>query len=171
MFESLSDRLNDTFGRLGRKGRLTEADVDEAMREVRRALLEADVNFKVVKDFVAAVRELRAKPGGELQVVGSLSLARLLLDQDLVDELTLLTFPVVVEGQLVELEVTVGDDDLDRSMGFPEAPDERAPTGTDDEGEPDFPSYCRWSEADGSAGGIVVQSAQGIQDGPAGHRA
>ncbi len=57
MFESLSDRLTETFGRLGRKGRLTEQDVDEAMREVRRALLEADVNFKVVKEFVAAVRE------------------------------------------------------------------------------------------------------------------
>jgi signal recognition particle subunit SRP54 len=57
MFESLSDRLNETFGKLSRKGRLTEQDVDEAMREVRRALLEADVNFKVVKDFVAAVRE------------------------------------------------------------------------------------------------------------------
>jgi signal recognition particle subunit SRP54 len=57
MFESLSDRLNETFGRLSRKGRLTENDVDEAMREVRRALLEADVNFKVTKDFVAAVRE------------------------------------------------------------------------------------------------------------------
>lgn len=56
MFESLSDRLNETFGRLSRKGRLTETDVDEAMREVRRALLEADVNFRVVKDFVAAVR-------------------------------------------------------------------------------------------------------------------
>ncbi|MDQ3540192.1 MAG: signal recognition particle receptor subunit alpha, partial [Chloroflexota bacterium] len=52
MFETLSDRLNETFGRLGRKGRLTEKDVDDAMREVRRALLEADVNFKVVKDFV-----------------------------------------------------------------------------------------------------------------------
>ena len=57
MFEALSDRLTETLGRLGRKGRLTEADVDEAMREVRRALLEADVNFRVVKDFVAAVRE------------------------------------------------------------------------------------------------------------------
>ncbi len=57
MFETLSDRLNETFGRLGRKGRLTEKDVDDAMREVRRALLEADVNFKVVKDFVAVVRE------------------------------------------------------------------------------------------------------------------
>ncbi len=57
MFETLSDRLNETFGKLNRKSRLTEADVDVAMREVRRALLEADVNFKVVKDFVAAVRE------------------------------------------------------------------------------------------------------------------
>jgi signal recognition particle subunit SRP54 len=57
MFESLSDRLTETLGRLSRKGRLTEADVDDAMKEVRRALLEADVNFRVVKDFVAAVRE------------------------------------------------------------------------------------------------------------------
>ncbi|MCC6315527.1 MAG: signal recognition particle protein [Thermomicrobiales bacterium] len=57
MFESLTDRLNETFAKLGRKGRLTEQDVDDAMREVRRALLEADVNFKVAKDFVAAVRE------------------------------------------------------------------------------------------------------------------
>ncbi|MCC2690214.1 MAG: ffh [Rhizobiaceae bacterium] len=57
MFETLSDRLNETFGKLGRKGRLTEKDVDEAMRDVRRALLEADVNFKVVKEFVANVKE------------------------------------------------------------------------------------------------------------------
>src|SRR5918997_6276939 len=57
MFETLTDRLNETFARLGRKGRLTEQDVDDVMREVRRALLEADVNFKVAKDFVAAVRE------------------------------------------------------------------------------------------------------------------
>ena len=57
MFESLSDRLTETLGKLSRKGRLTEADVDDAMKEVRRALLEADVNFRVVKDFVAAVRE------------------------------------------------------------------------------------------------------------------
>jgi signal recognition particle subunit SRP54 len=57
MFESLSDRLTETLGKLSRKGRLAEADVDDAMKEVRRALLEADVNFRVVKDFVAAVRE------------------------------------------------------------------------------------------------------------------
>ncbi len=57
MFETLSDRLNETFGKLGKKGRLTEKDVDDAMRDVRRALLEADVNFKVVKSFVANVKE------------------------------------------------------------------------------------------------------------------
>lgn len=57
MFESLSDRLQSVFARLSSKGRLGEEDVDEALKEVRRALLEADVNFKVVKDFVARVRE------------------------------------------------------------------------------------------------------------------
>ncbi len=57
MFETLSDRLNETFGKLGGRGKLTEGDIDTAMRDVRRALLEADVNFKVTKDFVAAVKE------------------------------------------------------------------------------------------------------------------
>src|SRR5437868_5316771 len=57
MFETLSDRLNAAFTRLSGKGRLDEADIDEAMKEVRRALLEADVNFKVVKSCVDKVRE------------------------------------------------------------------------------------------------------------------
>ncbi|HMA34150.1 MAG TPA: signal recognition particle protein [Chloroflexia bacterium] len=57
MFETLSDRLQAAFQRLSAKGRLEETDVDEAMKEVRRALLESDVNFKVVKDFIARVRE------------------------------------------------------------------------------------------------------------------
>jgi signal recognition particle subunit SRP54 len=57
MFESLSDKLNAVFGRLGRKGKLTEEDVDAALREVRMALLEADVNFKVVRSFVGGIRE------------------------------------------------------------------------------------------------------------------
>ncbi|MBP1706492.1 MAG: signal recognition particle subunit (srp54), partial [Chloroflexi bacterium] len=57
MFESLSEKLGKIFSRLGNKGKLTEKDVDEAMREVRLALLEADVNFRVVKEFVAKVRE------------------------------------------------------------------------------------------------------------------
>jgi len=57
VFDTLSDRLRATLGTLTGRGRISEADVDAAMREVRLALLEADVNFKVVKDFVARVRE------------------------------------------------------------------------------------------------------------------
>ena len=57
MFDQLSDRLRDALERLTGRGRVTEADVDAAMRDVRLALLEADVNFRVVKDFVARVRE------------------------------------------------------------------------------------------------------------------
>ena len=57
MFDTLSERLRRTLGTLTGRGRISEADVDAAMREVRLALLEADVNFKVVKDFVGRVRE------------------------------------------------------------------------------------------------------------------
>ena len=57
MFENLSDRLQGAFAKLTGKGRLSEKDVDQAMREIRLALLEADVNYKVVKDFVARVKE------------------------------------------------------------------------------------------------------------------
>ncbi|MEJ7754098.1 MAG: signal recognition particle protein [Candidatus Limnocylindrales bacterium] len=57
MFDALSDRLRDALGKLTGRGRITEADVEVAMREVRLALLEADVNYRVVKDFVARVRE------------------------------------------------------------------------------------------------------------------
>ena len=56
-FESLSDRLAGVFKKLRGKGKLTEADVKAAMREVRMALLEADVNFKVAKDFCNEVTE------------------------------------------------------------------------------------------------------------------
>ncbi len=56
-FESLSDKLQNVFKNLRSKGRLTEADVKEAMKEVKRALLEADVNFKVVKQFINSVSE------------------------------------------------------------------------------------------------------------------
>jgi signal recognition particle subunit SRP54 len=57
MFDALADRLQETFTRLRGHGRLSEAQVDAALREVRLALLEADVNFRVVKDFVGRVRE------------------------------------------------------------------------------------------------------------------
>lgn len=57
MFENLTQRLDEVFKGLRRRGKLSESDVDAAMREVRLALLEADVNYGVVKDFVARVRE------------------------------------------------------------------------------------------------------------------
>ena len=69
MFDALSERLRKTLGSLTGRGRVSEADVDAAMREVRLALLEADVNFKVVKDFIARVRERAA--GAE--ILGSLT--------------------------------------------------------------------------------------------------
>lgn len=52
IFEGLSDKLQGAFSKLKSKGKLTEVDVKNAMREVKLALLEADVNFKVVKDFI-----------------------------------------------------------------------------------------------------------------------
>ncbi len=57
MLEALSDKLSGVFQKLGSHGTITEKDLDEAMREVRIALLEADVNFKVVRQFIASVRE------------------------------------------------------------------------------------------------------------------
>ena len=57
MFENLTDKLTGIFQRLTNKGRLTEKDIDEALGQVRRSLLEADVNFRVARDFVAAVKE------------------------------------------------------------------------------------------------------------------
>ncbi len=69
MFDSLSERLRRTLSDLTGRGRVSEADVDAAMREIRLSLLEADVNFRVVKDFVARVREKAV--GAE--VLGSLT--------------------------------------------------------------------------------------------------
>ena len=57
MFESLSEKLQDVFNRLGKRGVLREEDVQAVLREIRLALLEADVNYKVVKDFTTRVRD------------------------------------------------------------------------------------------------------------------
>ncbi|MGC9039918.1 MAG: signal recognition particle protein [Roseiflexus sp.] len=84
MFESLSDRLQAVFQKLGGKGKLTEEDVREAMKQVRIALLEADVNLKVVREFVARVTE---KAVGE-EVTKSLTPAQQVIKivhQELID--------------------------------------------------------------------------------------
>ena len=57
MFDQLSDRLQSTLSDVRSRGKLSEDDVDKAMREIRLALLEADVNFKVVKSFTKQVKE------------------------------------------------------------------------------------------------------------------
>ncbi|OFK24600.1 signal recognition particle protein [Olsenella sp. HMSC062G07] len=72
MFDSLSDRLQETFDGLRGKGRLTEDDISKAMREIRMALLEADVNYRVVKEFVASCKERCL----EADVLGSLTPAQ-----------------------------------------------------------------------------------------------
>lgn len=82
-FENLSDRLTNIFANLSGKGKLTEDDVNKALREVRMALLEADVNFKLVKDFVAKVKE---KTVGE-EVLNSLTPAQMVV-KIVNDELT-----------------------------------------------------------------------------------
>ena len=63
VFDALSDRLQATLGDLRGRGRLDEEAISRAMREIRLALLEADVNFRVVKDFVAHGARARARPG------------------------------------------------------------------------------------------------------------
>lgn len=72
VFESLADKLQQTFKKLRGRGKLSEGDVSEALREVRMALLEADVNFKVAKEFVARVKE---RAVGQ-EVLGSLTPAQ-----------------------------------------------------------------------------------------------
>ena len=64
MFEALSDKLSGVFDKLRRRGALSETDVGEALREVRVALLDADVALPVVRDFIAKVRDRAIGVGG-----------------------------------------------------------------------------------------------------------
>ncbi len=84
MFENLSDKLQDVFKKLSGKGVLTEKDVDIALREVKLALLEADVNYKVVKQFVAQVRE-RAIGGEVLKSLTPAQQVVKIVNEELVD--------------------------------------------------------------------------------------
>ena len=76
MFESLTDKLQGAFRKFGARGIVTEEDLDQALREVRMAMLEADVNFKVVREFTSRVKE---KALGA-QVLRSLSPAQQVID-------------------------------------------------------------------------------------------
>ncbi len=83
-FESLSEKLNEAFKKLRGKGRLTESDVREAMREVRMALLEADVSFKVVKQFTKSVTE-KAVGTDVLEALNPAQMVIKIVNQELCD--------------------------------------------------------------------------------------
>ena len=70
MFDALSDRFEGIFTRLRGKGRLSEGDIDEVLREIRLALLEADVNFEVVKGFLARIKEQSLRLKQSFEVTG-----------------------------------------------------------------------------------------------------
>jgi signal recognition particle subunit SRP54 len=100
MFEALTEKLQNVFRRLGSRGTITERDLDEALREVRIALLEADVHFRVVRDFVQQVRE---------KALGAQVLASLTPMQQVID---------IVNRELVEL-LGGGQSQLQRSKEPP----------------------------------------------------
>ena len=85
MFATLSDRLADTFKNLRGKGRLSEADIDATAREIRLALLEADVALPVVKDFVAAVKE-RARGAEVSEALNPAQQVVKIVNDELVDD-------------------------------------------------------------------------------------
>ena len=100
MFETLTDKLQGVFRRLGSRGTITERDLDEALREVRLALLEADVNFKVVRQFVQGVKE---------RALGAKVLSSLTPMQQIID---------VVNQQLMEV-LGGGQTRLERAKSAP----------------------------------------------------
>lgn len=107
MFENLSGRLDSVFKKLRGHGKLTEENIQEAMREVRLALLEADVNFKVVKEFVASVTE---KAVGQ-EVLKSLAPGQQIIKvvhDELVDLLGGQTVPVQLDGRQPVVIMMVG---------------------------------------------------------------
>lgn len=83
MFDTLTEKLSEVFRKLGGKGKLTEKDVDEALRQVRMALLEADVNLKVVKEFTARVKE-RCNVGEVLQALSPVQHVVKIVNEELV---------------------------------------------------------------------------------------
>jgi signal recognition particle subunit SRP54 len=107
MFQNLSDRLQAIFSGLTGKGRLTEADVDAAMREIRMALLEADVNYKVVKEFVAKVRERAVGADVMKSLTPGQMVIKIVLDE-MVDLLGATESKLVMSGRIPNVIMLVG---------------------------------------------------------------
>src|SRR5439155_1235511 len=108
MLDSLSTRLQSIFDRLGGRGRLTEENIQEALREVRVALLEADVNFKVVRAFIDRVRENAAARGLTPLILDTAG--RLHIDEALLAELAAIRKEVLPHHVLLVLDAMTGQD-------------------------------------------------------------
>lgn len=113
MFDNLSERLQSIFSNLTGKGRLTDADVDAAMREIRMALLEADVNFKVVKEFVAGVREKAVGSDVMKSLTPGQMVIKIVLDQ-MTELLGSTNSRLVLSGRIPNVIMLVGLQGSDR---------------------------------------------------------
>jgi signal recognition particle subunit SRP54 len=107
MFEVLTQKLNRVFSSLGSKGRLSEKDIDEALREIRLALLEADVNFRVVKSFLASVKE-RALTAQVLESLTPTQQIIKIVNEELVNTLGKERNNLVVASRLPSVAMLVG---------------------------------------------------------------
>ncbi len=107
MFDTLTERLGGVFQRLGRRGRLSEKDITAALREVRMALLEADVNFKVARDLVAGIRE-RAVGAEVLDSVTPAQQVIKIVNDQLVELLGTEAVPLVTASQPPTIVMLVG---------------------------------------------------------------
>src|SRR5258706_176153 len=130
MFETLTNRLNQIFDGLRRRGKLSEADVDAAMREVRLALLEADVHFAVVKNFIAKIRERAIgaevskalNPGQQIIKIVNTA-GRSQMDMELMGEFKSISANVNPVDTLLVVDSMIGQEALNIAQGFREAID------------------------------------------------
>ncbi|MBM4446838.1 MAG: signal recognition particle protein [Chloroflexi bacterium] len=107
MFEVLTQKLSNVFSSLGRKGRLSEKDIDEALRQIRLALLEADVNFRVVKSFLVSIKE-RALAANVLESLTPAQQIIKIVNEELVNILGKERTHLVVAGRLPSVAMLVG---------------------------------------------------------------
>ena len=106
-FESLSEKLNETFKKLRGKGRISPADVKEAMREVRMALLEADVSYKVVKDFTKKVTE-RASGADVLEALSPAQMVIKIVNEELCELMGGANQKINISSKLPSVVMLVG---------------------------------------------------------------
>src|SRR5436309_2021727 len=113
MFDSLSEKLQETLTDVRQRGTLTEDDVDKVMREIRLALLEADVNFKVVKAFTSSVKERCLTE----EVIGHLNPGQH-VDKELMDELAAIKRAIAPHSVLLVVDAMTGQDAVNVAQEF-----------------------------------------------------